>query len=620
MSDLLDILLAKSGKTRADLVTGSSRTSRVFRSKGVSDGSDIDHALSLPRRDWRETEDIEDLIDQMTDYLRTPDGQWRLLPIQAVTLLELHDFGGCFAPIVVGGGKTLISLLAPRIMKAKRAVLIVPAKLRDKTVEEMKEYRQNWILKPFVIQSYETLSLDAHSDYLQKLDPDLIMFDEVHHVSNEDAAVTRKVSRFMETKPDVPVLAMSGTITKRSILDYAHILQWTHKNKHPVPTEYHRAKEWSYALDEKVAHNSRMSPGALSRLIDGKIVDNVDIHDLRKAYRLRLTETPGVVASNDPPLGVSLTIREIPFEAPKIMVKHFEQLREFWETPDGHPCMDGKEIWSHAREMVCGFYYVWDPRPPNTEFPITDKYGNTSAITWLQARRQWSQYVRYVLKHNRSDIDSEVQVRNAVISGEIGPMKGFETPFEALEIWQAWERIAPSFKPKTRAVWFDDTMLFLAKEWLDQGGDRICWFEHTAFGHKLSKLTGYPVYGRKGLDLDGRSIMRASGPIIASIGSNGTGWNLQRFTQNLVVSMPPTGVSWEQLLGRPHRQGQDKDVSFSLVLPCIEQLAAFYQSIRDARYVTESIGQVQKLTYGDIKISSEWEAENRDGPLWNKSN
>lgn len=614
---LLEELLARSGKTLEDLDGSGSRVGAAFRREGVKDDKDIDHALALPRREWPEIEDLDLLIMQLTDHLKTRNGTWSLLPIQAVTLLELHDYGGCFAPILVGGGKTLISLLAPRIMKSHRPLLIVPAALRDKTNDEMGEYREQWEIKPPIVQSYEMLSTDAHSNYLKQLNPDLVIFDEVHKLRNRDAAVTRKVSRFMETVPDLPVLAMSGTVTQRSILDYAHILRWCRKDNQPLPFEFMRLKEWSYALDEKVAFNSRKEPGALMRFADPN--EEQTITACRKGYQKRLTQTPGVVASQDPPLDVPLIVREVPFEPPQIMIDYFQHLREYWETPDEHPCLDGHEIWRHARELACGFYYVWDPRPPHTEFPIYDKSNQKQAITWLQARRQWGAYVRYVLKHNRSEIDSELQVRNAVLRKEIGPMKGFETEYDPSEILRAWIEIQPTFKPNTRAVWFDDTMLLLARDWLSShSGNRCVWVEHTAFGRQLARLTGAPFYGRKGLDLAGNTIRVAEGPIIASIGSNGTGWNLQRFTQNLVVSMPSNGSSWEQLLGRPHRQGQKNPVHFDLILPCIEQHAAFHQAVRDARYVTDSIGQIQKLTYGDIKISSEIEAENRDGPLWDK--
>src|SRR5688572_17006640 len=62
----------------------------------------------LERRNWA-TKDIDELIELLTEHLKTPRGTQTLLPAQAAGLRELHDYSGLFAPILPGGGKTLIS-------------------------------------------------------------------------------------------------------------------------------------------------------------------------------------------------------------------------------------------------------------------------------------------------------------------------------------------------------------------------------------------------------------------------------------------------------------------------------------------------------------------------------
>ena len=105
--------------------------------------------------------------------------------------------------------------------------------------------------------------------------------------------------------------------------------------------------------------------------------------------------------------------------------------------------------------------------------------------------------------------------------------------------------------------------------------------------------------------------------MIASIGSNAEGRNLQAWHRNLVMAPPPQGRTWEQLLGRTHRSGQEADeVLVTVYLGCLEQLEAFRQATWDAEYI-ESSQQAQKLCYGDVLIDFD-SPEFARGPRWVK--
>ena len=92
-------------------------------------------------------------------------------------------------------------------------------------------------------------------------------------------------------------------------------------------------------------------------------------------------------------------------------------------------------------------------------------------------------------------------------------------------------------------------------------------------------------------------------PCIASVQSNSEGRNLQAWNAGLVVSPPSTGIAWEQLLGRFHRQGQEaEEVSYTVYLSCIENAADFEQARRDARRTQDSSGNAQRLLYGDNTV------------------
>lgn len=589
-------------------------TGKIFKRHQVKHTDDIDRVVSLESRVWTDIDDLEELIEDLSEWLKTPQGTQRLKPIQAATLLELADLGGVLAPIRVGGGKTLISLLAARVTEAKKPMLIVPAALRDKTLSELAEYRKNWVIKPPIMESFERLSREDQAQLLHTVRPDLLILDECHKVKNKKAAATKRIDRYMQDFPDTKVCAMSGTITQRSLFDYAHILEWTHGKTRPVPLRRDVLTEWSQALDEKIPDGSRLAAGALMLLAMNGEEDSTE--GARKAYSRRLTTTPGVVASCDKPLPFALNIKEIKFNPPPQMEEYFSLLREDWETPDGHPCSDGIEVWRHARELACGFFYVWDPRPPPTTYEVPNLSGDPVEMTWLETRRTWCQMVRYVLNYNRSELDTEKQVKTRIKRGDFKAPPGLEGEFDPLTLLTHWEeKIFGEFTPNTKAVWYDRTMIDLCIDWANTH-DGIIWVEHAAFGRRLSKTSGLPYYGRGGLDSKGRTIEDARGPIVASIASNGTGRNLQHYAQNLVVSMPGNGATWEQLLGRTHRDGQrSKEVNFDLVIACREQSEAFWQAYKDAKYIGTTTGQIQKLCYANLDVTRPTN-NNKKGSLW----
>ena len=97
------------------------------RHEPVRHTSEVDRIASLPRRVWSE-DAAKELAKALTRELRRPGGTQELRPVQAVCLYEAMQTKGLFTTASVGAGKTLILMLAPRVLDVKRcSVLFVPA-------------------------------------------------------------------------------------------------------------------------------------------------------------------------------------------------------------------------------------------------------------------------------------------------------------------------------------------------------------------------------------------------------------------------------------------------------------------------------------------------------------
>jgi hypothetical protein len=596
MTDTLKAMLARVGKRPHEYTAGPRK---VFSKHGVTNSGELRRIAALPRRDWG-GQDYEDL----TPLLKTHAGTMQLRPVQNAALHELYTMRGLLAPIRVGGGKTLISLLAPEVMEAERPVLVVPAKLVRKTQDEAKSLEAHFSFPHILIMSYEKLGREQYAKWLEQQEPDLIIADECHKLKNPKAAVTRRFIRYMLANPSTVFCGMSGTVTKRSLRDYAHLAEWALGDGSPLPLKWPILEEWCDALDERVDGLRRLGPGALECLYDNseRLQARSDaLGTARRTFRRRMVETPGIVTTEESPIDASLTVEALHDDYPRVSVlAAFKTLREFWETPDGWPISDAATLWRHARELACGFYYVWDPRPPQG---------------WLEARKDWCRWVRWILSNNRRQLDSELQVTNAVKAGHYT---------QAAEALHRWESVRDTFEPRTRPEWLDSGLVRHACKWFKRDdGQGIIWVEHVAFGKALEALTGPGTYyGAQGLNSRGEPIEAATGPVIASVAANSEGRNLQHHSRNLVISCAPNGALWEQLLGRTHRDGQEADeVTVDAYCGCLEMWTGFEQARADARYIEDSTGQPQKLNVADILWPSPEEVNRwgRSSPAWSSS-
>jgi hypothetical protein len=556
-------------------------TSRVLGTSVAVGGtigrsSEFRRIEALPRRAL----DLSSVRD-LTEFFRRPGGTMKLRPIQSAALLEAAEQNGLFAPIGVGLGKELICLLLPEVLDAKRAVLLIPSKLKIQVRRETELIYSKHFKLPLdrlTIVTYRELSDRKTDDILEKLNPDVIIANEGHHLRNmlraRASARGRRFLRYMKEHPECRFCILSGTITSRSLNDYAQLLELALRKNSPLPLGYREVQDWAGAIDVKPEYV--MQPGALRRFCN-------EGESVREGYRRRLTETPGVVATNEEnEVGAALIVRRYSIPLPDRIQRALAEIKKSFSI-EGHQFAQALTKAQTLRTVAAGFYYVW-------RWP-----GGVVDTDWLEARAAWTEAVNHKLGRAKRGMDSPALLAEAAERW----FKDVKTdkPTWECPAWVRWREEKHKKPPPRDAVWLDDYLCRDAVERARKHAKKaptIIWYLNRAIGAKLGELSGLEVHG-DGTDLVGveRDI------VIASIHVHGEGKNLQgHYSRNVITQFPPNGLMAEQLLGRTHRPGQEADeviVDWAGHTP--ETEAAMYRAIEDAKYQQETLGVRQKLLY-----------------------
>lgn len=537
-----------------------------------------------------------------------------LMPVQAWLLHEAREVGGILGPVGVGHGKTLCDLLTPMVSGGTRnALLLLPPNLKSQMLDvDWHFYGQHWKLpnlaggrfyapgRPTLhVVAFSELSGSKSTDLLQRIRPDTVVVDEAHSVRNRSAARTKRFLRYFAQQPSTKLFCWSGTLTSKSLKDYAALSHYALRDGSPTPEHWPTVEEWAGHLDPS---EFRSPPGRLS----------VFGPDARVGYAQRVTETKGVISSGDTSsCQASLVISERPFKLPQVVSKHLESLEKTWARPDGEELIDAMSVGRCGRELSCGFFYRWRwPRKEPT--PVIER--------WLEVRKEWHKELREKLKNNRPHMDSPLLCAKAAIRWHKGYVhvernsegeetKRFEIPPHKSngplptwdsQWWPEWEKVRDTAKPETEAVWIDESFVADCLKWLSDGPG-IAWYEFDGLAKRVLQRAG-----ERGLsithacpgDVGNQRVLRLTGreAVVASIRAHGTGKNMQQFSRNLVVNPPSSGGDWEQLIGRTFRNGQEADEVLFHVYRHSEPVRKSVAKARDlSKYIEESFGAKQSL-------------------------
>lgn len=533
----------------------SSLMERIFGlHQGVVNSPELDRIIALPRR----TLDLNNVPD-LTPVFRRPGGTLSLKPIQSAALLELETVRGGFFPIGVGYGKTLITLLAPSVLRSKKPVLLVPPRVKYQLLNvEMPRMALHFTLPAITVVSYSSLSTASGAHILEELEPDLIIADEAHFLRHKTSARTKRVVWYMRAHPDTRFVALSGTMIAKSIKDFAHLCEGALREGSPVPRKYQVLEEWSAALDDC---DYPLAPGALTKLYSGPD-DNV-----RAAFGRRLRETAGVVATSEGAIGTSLVISILKPKLPPVISEALSKFRATWEIGE-EEYSDALSFARIAKQLALGFYYRWD-------------WPNGRDDEWLEARSRWKREIRSYLAHSsRPGCDTELLYTNAVRNGTILSGSYLE-----------WQAVAARPQPPTVTVWLDKEFVSnIVSDWISTG-PVVIWYSHISVGNLLTDM-GLMHYTANA------DITR---PIVCSINADRTGLNLQSWSKNLFLCCPSSGEAWEQAIGRTHRLFQTADeVTVDVLLHTPELRDAWATSIQDAERAAQEMGTAQKILYATI--------------------
>jgi hypothetical protein len=515
--------------------------------------------------------------------------------MQALALAEMEQIGSVNVVASLGEGKTLVTALAPLLFDSKKPLFLNYKRLIDKTIREFRELANDWrICHDYTFLSIECLSREAYADYLDRLRADFVCIDEAHSLSNANGARFRRVRRYKDKCPQVPILPLTATPGTASIGQYAHIQDLILGAGSPLPRDEGTLLEWREALDTEVI-GQRRPPGALTRWSSG----GAELTAVRAGVGTRIEQTPGnVYARSAESVDCSIYITDYKLD----LAPHMGELVECaWREamlPDGR-CFE--ELYNHAlilKQLGSGYAKVLDPAPP---------------IAWREARSLWGSFVRSIIgAEHVYHLDTPAQVKASVRSGAI----------DDGGLLDAWLTIEPTFKPCTKTDWFDLSVLTYASDWLARERGLV-WVTQPTVGRALAKLTGLPFFHANGVDPSAGSIEAYDGSTgaVLAVRPNMLGRNLQnRWAKNLYISPPSSTTELDQSIGRTARRGQRAStVEVTFLLTVWENWAAVTKA-RSAALAERALGKndSSRLLLGDWCVTDLATVNTWKGPFWKR--
>lgn len=548
-------------------------------------------------------------------------------PVQAWTLRELPIARGIFGMISIGGGKTAIGILAPLAIQCRTVVLLgkpdqrlhyraaylrlrehfrVPSIVFDKTDLSGSYIVPGTPVLHFI--PYSFLSSPKNSVFFESLEPDMIIADESHLLSNRDSSRTMRFLRYMTERYNTVLCDWSGSMFKKSIKDAAHLASHSLGINSPYPIPRNDVETFSQVIDPSPKAD-RISPSAKALWRAFNTGPTTKKHEelfeagflgdggVRNGFRDRVIATLGVISTRSSSVDCSIALKEWkPSPMPK-QVSEAVTLARKGTRLDGEELAEASDIALCTRTAGAGFYFYWayphSTAEDRTEGGLIDK--------WFASRKKYFSELRGKLLGGEANLDSPKLCEDAAKRAWMTPRYDGPLPVWPSQHWPEWAAIRDKVKPDPRAKWIDDYLARDAAKWaLENRG--IVWCSSPVFGERVAKLAGLPWHGG-GANAEA-NIMAEDGSrsIIASIKSHGEGRDgLQhKFHVQLVPDPMPSADRWQQLFGRLAREGQTAETVETLVpLHVSENRDALRKAMMYAEFLQATTVDTQLILSAD---------------------
>lgn len=586
----------------------------------------------------------------------------RLFHTQANAIHRYMASGGGFLPIGVGWGKTLISLMICNIAynrdddPVSKIILLVPPNVVKQLVKEDLPFwrrnakiqfphhvlagqsqKQRMImakrgLKGVYIMAYSQLSGSDTEELLDSIGAGLFVCDEAQNLLDTKSARSNRIYKhWAQNAPEV--VAMSGTITGKSLMEYFRLSKFCLGKSNFLPNTHPLAAEWATFLDAEATKDGldmqvsakRMGPIApLLTWANNHLGMDLETtpSGFRKAYQARMVSSPGCYSSGDSKIDCDLTIEQIQldpiefddYEGRDKVVELARQVEVDGLTPNGDEIDHAFHAYKWLAEICgAGFYneLIW---------PEPERLQNTRGISLAEAEELLERAKLHHGAHNEYAAELRKYFSRRA-------RKGFDTPMlvgrefslhgttnlpretQLYSLWETQKSLDFDLRPERepRAVFLCDWKIVEALTWaadLPLGDGGIIWYQNIAVGNWM-----YSYLKDAGLnclhcpsgprhDVAIKDPRNANKIIVASIQGHGTGKNLQHFRHQFYLQWPRPAKEAEQVLGRLHRNGQKQKRITAHVVMCDEwDYLNFAATLNSALYIHQTMGNRQKLIY-----------------------
>jgi len=512
---------------------------------------------------------------------RSAPKDFEMWDTQRRAIFEFWREGCMFGPISVGWGKTLISLACASIGVMKwrhtRMMLMVPPYMMHQLLKKDIPWIKDRIELPFdvfplnvskqkrgdlarnaghglYVMPYSILSCGDGEDLLETINPTLIICDECHCISKRDTARTKRFLRFLNASNPTPNgVAMSGTITGKSILEYWHLMKWVLGRRCPLPLHFPLVRKWADAMDAGMQHQPTDSMRYIVQWAaqhHPEVKPDHSVGGMRRSYRARWTTVPGVAAFDNLDIGVDLVFKSHNVKMPDKIRELLRQVREDMQAPNGDEISHAIHTWSWLYQISSGFYYdqVWPKDHPKL----------AEGLAFHEAEQEYHRQLRAWIKRSGSaKCDTPMLIGNIMARNPalIPQLRDAWNELKARDVEGRAER-------DRKVVRIDPFKVNACVKWA-KGLPRpfgLIWFWHIEFGQWLYERLneeGVPCHLSGAGDQEILDIRDKV--VVASIKANNTGKNLQFHDRQLIAQWPSDAKIAEQMLGRVHRQGQTAD-------------------------------------------------------------